>query len=81
MKKLRKLTLKKEIIATLNESEMRSVVGGATADVLGYCQPNTTPYARCPVLYSAGCGGGNPSNDCTRPPRCCNYGCCETLYC
>lgn len=84
MKKLKKLILKKEIVANLSESEMRGVVGGGYSGLLltccicthsgGYQQPKTE-NAACPSKVIC------PSQDCTKPPRCCEYGCCETLYC
>lgn len=82
MKKLKKLTLKKEVIANLSEDAMGNIKGGASAVI---CIFETSICGFTGGTYGYGGthtgGGGGASNDCTRPPRCCNYGCCETLYC
>lgn len=83
MKKLKKLTLKKEVIANLSEDAMGNIKGGASAAIC--------------IFESSLCGftggtwdgtvrntqkcGGYASDDCTKPPRCCYYGCCETVNC
>lgn len=68
MKKLKKLTLNKEVVANLNKGEMASVKGGAPSAVVWLCG-------------GGGGGGGSSSGVHTKPPRCCDYGCCETLRC
>lgn len=69
MKKLKKLKLNKEVVANLSNGEMSRVKGGAPSAVVWVC------------TGVCGGGGGSPSAACTKPPRCCDYGCCETLYC
>ncbi|MFV0329283.1 MAG: class I lanthipeptide [Dysgonomonas sp.] len=82
MKKLKKLTLRKETIASLNEDAMGSIKGGASADcTFNSCVCGFTGGTYNGTYTGGNNGGGSPSNNCTRPPRCCNYGCCETLYC
>ena len=79
MKKIKKLILKKEIIANLSEDAMKSIKGGATfICTFETCSCNFTCGG-----YGGGGGGGNKSDDCphTQPPRCCEYGCCETTNC
>ncbi len=83
MKKLKKLTLRKEIIAHLSGDEMRGIIGGAdyysglplTCMICGTTgQPpkQETQYYNCVPA----------SNNCTRPAGgCCEYGCCHTINC
>ena len=78
MKKLKKLTLKKEIITDLCKGEMNDLKGGASAGLFG-CYESGGLYPGC---NSAFCGGGGGDGGYhTVPPRCCAYGCCETVNC
>lgn len=91
MKKLKKLVLKKEVIASLGNSEMEMVVGGNRPETVyeANCPyptdgtivaPSYAPGPTCPDLPPPKFTEGNcPPN--TSPPRCCEYGCCETIGC
>lgn len=76
MKKLKKLILKKETIANLNEDEMKNIVGGYRTGLPLTCAICTTTLEK-PKTYNC------QTDDCphTQPPRCCEYGCCETTNC
>lgn len=67
MKDLKKLKLNKETVTELCKGEMNHLKGGTDITITFMAS------------YLAGCykgGGGH-----TRPPRCCKYGCCETIGC
>lgn len=82
--KLKKLVLKKEIVVNLGVEEMNKLRGGYEGG--GY---EGGSHEAC----SYGCISKDPNN-CpkpsplpteytghTAPPRCCEYGCCETIGC
>ncbi|MBK5722832.1 class I lanthipeptide [Dysgonomonas sp. Marseille-P4677] len=78
MKKLKKLTLKKETIVNLNDSEMNDLRGGTIyISLINPCRNSYAGGAYCPSTYQPSPGGGGH----TKPPRCCAYGCCETIGC
>ena len=91
MKKLKKLVLKKEVIASLSNLEMGMVVGGDSPETVyeancpyppdgTYVATSYVPGPTCPDLPFPKFTEGNcPPN--TSPPRCCEYGCCETIGC
>lgn len=72
MKKLKRLVLKKEVITSLNDSEMLNVKGGCSRYDLFSCAIDMSIYPG----YDC-----SPSPRQTQPPRCCDYGCCETIGC
>jgi len=84
MKKLKKLVLKKEVITSLSNSEMSTVKGGCSGFDLFSCAIDMSIYPgyECPIT---GAPDPYPSpvtgRDNTCPPRCCEYGCCETVAC
>ena len=46
MKQIKKLQLKKEVVAKLTKSEMNSVRGGAELTVSPWCGADAVPYAQ-----------------------------------
>lgn len=71
MKKLKKLTLKKETITSIGDSEMGNLKGGSDYLCTGWDSCNCMSKE----CYTTGCGGR------TYMPKCCYYGCCETIGC
>lgn len=72
MKQLKKLVLRKETIVNLNNSEMNELKGGDLST--GVLLPCAESYANCTLDNCKQLGH-------TEPPRCCAYGCCETIGC
>lgn len=70
--KLKKLQLNKQLIMNLNESEMGHLKGGGASygGAINPCRPSDT----CPP-------GPTQYTGLTGAPRCCEYGCCETVGC
>lgn len=69
--KLKKLHLNKEVIMNLNELEMEHLKGGGSyGGAIIPCRPSDS----CPPKVTEYTGH-------TAPPRCCEYGCCETVGC
>lgn len=91
MKKLKKLVLKKDVITSLSNSEMSTVKGGCSRYDLFSCAIDMSIYpgAECPITTGTvdTYPGPDPDpypitgRDNTCPPRCCDYGCCETVNC
>lgn len=87
MKKLSKLVLKKEIVASLSNQEMNFLKGGygtcPTARLYSCAAEVTIDGDDCLTVNAWTCEPNSAFNDCshTAPPRCCYYGCCETLNC
>lgn len=86
MKKIKKLSLNKEVIVELTDAQMINLKGGSTVpcgakatsfypyDCTDYKAPKAT--YNCPSVYDC------PSADCTTPKvGCCEHGCCETYNC
>lgn len=76
MKTLKKLVLKKETVVNLAAREMNSLRGGDVENSFGYigCQGSYNPLD-CVE------GGVTEYTGHTAPPRCCEFGCCETVGC
>lgn len=70
MKKLKKLALKKELIINLSDSEISKMQGGYSRYDLFSCAIDMPIYPGYDYT---------PAPRRTTPPRCCDYGCCETI--
>lgn len=91
MKKLNKLVLRKEVVANLSNQDMNQLKGGTCSAFVGAsCVEETISlidkYECLPPLKTSDrdytCPGGPTGyGGNTTPPRCCGYGCCETLVC
>lgn len=75
--KLKKLKLNKQTIANLSSFEMNHLKGGANSYGVITCVESYNNYD----CITDTCPKPTEYTGHTAPPRCCKYGCCETIGC